>query len=316
MRVDHLYLLAIHTNMGRDPIKMKETINAAEALFRRHSVKCGTAALIEVDALFAGDKLDAKILQTCGGNVPLGADLDGRSTHQKVSPDVSTSGSMPAGPSESNRKDDQTPTGIGKLTQRKDESRTVGLYLVFHSDGGGWAFDPGAAASTIKSVVPIELHASIEKISLFACEIAARGEDGGFSADEVIGMRIEKGSHGTKGGLQLMLTLMRELGNSGIHPKICGYDIAVFAGEGPPIKGELRGIVRRVNDEWQPVTHNDPDIDGRKLVVYKKGRQSLTPIRDKTLQSNTFRNLHKKVLRLEADGTISNALAGWSSLGS
>jgi len=115
------------------------------------------------------------------------------------------------------------------------------------------------------------------------------------------------------GGLAIMTGLLEHLAKMKIRPMICGYDIPIFAGDGPiKMAQPARQLKTRVDGEWKAAAYDDPAIDGRKLVI-KKGRQSLVPIKAVLEVDPAYKNKHKKVLCLDEDGKIMNALAGWSA---
>jgi len=296
MRVDHLYVLTMLAALDTEPDKKLETSRTAKALYDRHGKKAKTAALVEIPNSWRS-KFDSKVLETSGDNVPLGVGTE------QPSPE----------------KEKPTSTLVDKGLEGKKEqvlSKTsAGLYLVFHSDGGGAALLPKDVANVVATVVPEPLHASITKISLFACCVADQGE--GAPIGKVIGKSMDEVNKGIKliGGLQIMVPLLGYLDKLGIRPMVCGYDVPVFAGEGPYKKKEPAHKIKIFEgNKWNDANYSDPEIYGRKLVIYKEGRQSLTTLkcRDKAEQ-NEYKKLHKKVLRLNDKGQIAEALAGWSS---
>jgi hypothetical protein len=295
MRVDHLYVLSILASLDCDADKKLETLRTARALYDRHSKKAKTAALVEISKAW-GSKFDSKVIETSGDNVPLGV----RTEQPSPEKDKPTTTLGDKGPE-------------GKKEQVLSKTST-GLYLVFHSDGGGSVLDPKSVANVVATVVPQPLHASITKISLFACEVAGRGE--GDPIDKVIGLTMDEVRKKTKliGGLQIMVSLLGDLDELGIRPMVCGYDIPVFAGEGLYKKEKpARGIKTFADNEWKDAKYSDPEIYGRKLVIYKDGRQSLATLKSRDKAQQDYKKLHKKVLRLNDKGQIAEALAGWSS---
>jgi hypothetical protein len=173
---------------------------------------------------------------------------------------------------------------------------------------------PKEVANLVSTVVPESLCPSITKISLFACCVAHRG-DGAVSIEDIIGLTMDLAKKKkTIGGLALMVSLLGDLANLEIRPMICGYDIPVFAGEGPYKQGQPdRDIKTKANNEWKKAEYSDPDIYGRKLVLYNDKRQSLTTLKDRDKAQQNYKMLHKKVLRLNDQGQIANEMAGWSS---
>jgi hypothetical protein len=114
--------------------------------------------------------------------------------------------------------------------------------------------------------------------------------------------------------LQIIVSLLGDLGELGIRPMVCGYDIPVFAGEGLYKKEKpSRGIKTFADNEWKDAKYSDPEVYGRKLVIYKDGRQSLATLKSRDKAQQNYKTLHKKVLRLNDRGQIAEALAGWSS---
>ena len=196
---------------------------------------------------------------------------------------------------------------------------TVGMYLVFHSDGGGMVILPGTLASIVAKVVPETLQPCITKISLFACNIADGDE--GDPIEKIIGRSADaiREGYGLIGGLKLMAQFLPELADRGIRPMVCGYDVPVFVGDGPFKDGKpTMGTRKWADGKWQRVKPGDDhDLDryGRKLVVERGARTSLVTLKDKNASAPGYRNLHKKVLRLTHEGKIAEALAGWSSRG-
>jgi hypothetical protein len=148
MRVDHLYVLSMLAALDTDPDKKLETSRTAKALYDRHGKKAKTAALVEIPNSWCS-KFDSKVLETSGDNVPLGVGTE------QPSPE----------------KDKPTSTLVDKGLEGKKEqvlSKTsAGLYLVFHSDGGGAVLLPKDVANVVATVVPQPLHASITKMVKF-----------------------------------------------------------------------------------------------------------------------------------------------------
>jgi hypothetical protein len=295
MRVDHLYVLPILASLDTGDDMKLETSRTAKALYARHGGKAKTAALVQISNV-SFNKFESDVLETSGDNVPLGGGIE------KKSPE----------------KDKPTSTLDDKVLEGKKEqvsSKTsVGLYLVFHSDGNGMVLLPEEIANLVATVVPEPLHESITKISLFACCVADKGQ-GSDSIKEVIGLKVDKvRKNRLSGGLQIMVCLLGDLAKRKIRPMICGYDIPVFAGEGPYKNQEpFRGIKTFADKKWKKAEYSDPDIYGRKLVIHAEKRQSLAPLKDRDKAEQGYKMLHKKVLRLNAEGQIAEALAGWSS---
>lgn len=316
MKVDHLYVLPILASYDTETDKKLETLNTATALFRRHAGKSRSAALIEISNLW-GLRFDSEVKMTHGENPPLGPGIGGTAGQLRRSREGAPGSPRSISPQTALRNSLGSQDGPkdASLAREQGGRATVGFYLVFHSDGGGAVLDPESVAHIIASVIPEELRPGVTKISLFACDIANQGE-GSKSLDDIFGMTVEEMQRRTKliGGLQIMVGLMTDLAKLGIRPMICGYDIPVFAGDGPMKKGQSSRSVKKLEKgAWAETKYADPDVYGRKLVLYKDGRQSLGPLKDRNSVENDFRQRHKKVLRLDDQGRIANALAGWSS---
>lgn len=306
MVVDHLYVIPILASLDTDGDKKLETQKTAKALFTRHGPKAKTAAIVQISDLWIGDKFTAEVMEVRGEPVPLGIDSPFTPVEKGDKSEKSEPNDLGTQPSE--KKPTQLPP------QPTPKQASVGLYLVFHSDGGGMVIDPESVANVICKVVPSSLHAGITKISLFACEVADRGE--GDPIDSVIGLTPKQvpGRVTLIGGLKIMVSLLGHLASRHIRPMICGYDVPVFAGDGPQKRGKpSRGVKVYKDQAWVEATYDDEDIYGRKLVIYKDGRQSLSPIKSRTLAEPNYKKLHKKVLRVNDQGQIAEALAGWSS---
>lgn len=283
MRVDHLYVLAIYAALDTEQDKKLETKSTAKALFARHGQKARDAVLADVNSFDASYKIVEEL---------------------KKQPQIG----LPSDKSEMDGKEkDPQSTQLQKPT--------AGLYIVFHSDGGGMSVDPAVVATVIAKLVPENLHAAISKVSLFACCIADRGD--GAPINKMIGLTPEEVRWKAKptGGLEVMVGLLGEFGKLGIRPMICGYDIPVYAGEGPYKQGKPARKVKVLNEKggWQNSTYDNPDVYGRKLAVYNDKRQSLGTLKGRYTLDDTYKNAHKKVLRLNDEGKICEALAGWSS---
>jgi hypothetical protein len=292
LKVDHLYVLLMLASLGDGEDTKLETLGTAKALYARHGGKAKTAALVKIWDV-SGTEFKSEVLETRGDNVPLGVGIE------KKSPE----------------KDKPTSTlddkGLeGKKEQVSSKTSAV-LYLVFHSDGSGMAFLPKEVANLVTTVVPKSLHPSITKISLFACCVADKGY-GTVSIKDIIGLTMDDArKKKTIGGLSLMVSLLGDLASLGIRPMICGYDIPIFAGEGPYKQGQPSLDIKTLADnEWKKAKSTNPDIYGRKLVRYDDKRQSLTTLKNK---GQEYKMLHKKVLRLNDQGQIANELAGRSS---
>ena len=55
-----------------------------------------------------------------------------------------------------------------------------------------------------------------------------------------------------------------------------------------------RGIKTLADNEWKDAEYSDQEIYGRKLVIYKDGRQSLTTLKNRDKAQQNYKTLHKK----------------------
>ena len=297
MRVRHLIVISVHTFGGFDT---SETDQSAEALFRKHGSKSESAILLRsgMYCLKVGDlehvAADTKVLKQLGRS-PVKLDA------QKAADD------------------DAKAAGAAKAFKHE-----IGVYIVFHSDDnedGGHPFACEMAANFLATILPGALCKGIGKISLIACHSATpfRGgvaRQGDLESLQGQNIAAVKQKFVGRLGSPLMLDFMAHLVDNGIRPQICGFDVPIYIGGGAKFE-----VLDRKDGQWakqpsplHPIdqlmngdgTIKDP-LAGAKLVQTRMlGVKARLPHRP------DYKNLHKKVMRVDANGVLSFGLVGWS----